>query len=223
MHLLAALALFLQDKTAEESFKKIEETIDKAKTVSVKFKVDGHYKQGERETKVQMSGTIALKEGNKAHIAYKRRIGEQETDADFVSDGKKSKTKGGGTEDAPGNITSNFKVAVSQIGVFFSSRAASVEEHNGVRKEVMWKERFLVSEIKVGPDDKDAKTLTYKLKVGSGEALDVQIWYEPRTWRILKRTLSGNSGGKEVAFTEVYEECLLEVDIPDEKFKLPSD
>ncbi len=38
MNLVVALVLLLQDKTAEETFKKIEEMIFNAKAVSVQFK-----------------------------------------------------------------------------------------------------------------------------------------------------------------------------------------
>src|SRR6185295_19771102 len=62
MNFLVALVLLLQEKTAEETFKKIEETITKSKTVRVKFEVTR--KTGE-ET-VEASGTLLLKEGNKA-------------------------------------------------------------------------------------------------------------------------------------------------------------
>lgn len=41
MNLLMAVVLLLQDKTAEETFKKIEEMIEKAKSVSVQYKVEG--------------------------------------------------------------------------------------------------------------------------------------------------------------------------------------
>jgi hypothetical protein len=84
------------------------------------------------------------------------------------------------------------------------------------------KDLLPVSEIKAGPDDKAAKTLTYKLKV-EREIVDVRLWYEPQTLKILKRTLSGKSGESELSLTETYEGLVLDAEIPDEKFKLPKE
>jgi hypothetical protein len=65
MNLLLAAVLLTQDKTAEETFKKIEETILKATTVSIKFKLEAIVKKKGIEMAQTVEGTVHLKEGNR--------------------------------------------------------------------------------------------------------------------------------------------------------------
>src|SRR5436190_9994350 len=64
MILLVVLGLFLREKSAEEAFKAIEETVARAKTVGVEFEVS--MKSG--NDTFDSSGTLLFKEGNRAHL-----------------------------------------------------------------------------------------------------------------------------------------------------------
>src|SRR5262245_51514207 len=51
----------LQDKSAEETFKKLEETIEKAKTVNVKYQLKGSSPRGQDRTTYTAEGSLLLK------------------------------------------------------------------------------------------------------------------------------------------------------------------
>jgi hypothetical protein len=87
MNIFFATALLLQGQTAEETFKKIEESIDKAKTVSVKFKFVSDTRKGGVEEKAEASGTMLLKDARKVNVAMKTLQNGQEMDVSIVSDG----------------------------------------------------------------------------------------------------------------------------------------
>jgi hypothetical protein len=51
----------------------------------------------------------------------------------------------------------------------------------------------------------------------------VKIWYDPRTWRLFRRTVAIREGDVRGTLTETYDEYVLNGDIPDGQFKLPAD
>jgi len=85
MSLLLGAALLMQDKSAEETFKKIEERIERAKTLDVKFKFELSV-TGAKSTS-QGGGSLTLKEGNKFKVTGFRS--GQKDEFEMVSDGKK--------------------------------------------------------------------------------------------------------------------------------------
>src|SRR2546427_1349832 len=82
MYLLLAASVLLQDKTAEETFKKIEEQFEKAKTISVRLKI----KVEEEHTSV----VFLAGEGNKFRIEESQVDGKRLTITIF--DGKTARS-----------------------------------------------------------------------------------------------------------------------------------
>src|SRR5947209_16334894 len=82
MTFLTALALFLQDKTAEETFKKIEEKIGQAKSLRVKFNSEEEIS----ERRKGPSGILLLKSGNRARLTKNPTTPSESWS---VSDGKR--------------------------------------------------------------------------------------------------------------------------------------
>lgn len=222
---LSAEPLF-QEKTAEEIFKKIEETIEKAKAVSVRFKYNLSEKSVDPGQEVE-SGTLLLKEDNKARLAMRIFFphgGQEPQDVLVVSEGSKMMLKSGSRKpreiETPKTLNNGFRTILARASVLFFSIAFQKEE--GERD---FKKTFQVSDFKSGEDDKGAKTLTYKLKVKLTERpvsdveWDVKLWYDPKNWKLLRRTLGVQSQDHPRRLAETYEDYILNADIPDEKFK----
>src|SRR6185369_10907565 len=73
---------------------------------------------------------------------------------------------------------------------------------------------------RVGEDDGGAKTLLYTVSLGPA-TLDCRLWYEPKTLKLLKRTMKIRNGESvEGSLTESYVEYIVNADIPNEKFNL---
>ena len=64
-HFLGAILLFLQDSSARETLKKLEEAIVTAKTVRFKVLVEAAGKVEGQDFKSTASGSVFFKEGNR--------------------------------------------------------------------------------------------------------------------------------------------------------------
>ena len=60
MHLLLAALLLLQDKGAEDNLKRIEEGIEKAKSVRVKVRCDAHFIAQGVDSPYRVNGLMVL-------------------------------------------------------------------------------------------------------------------------------------------------------------------
>jgi outer membrane lipoprotein-sorting protein len=234
MNLWLATALLLQDRTVEETFKKIEETVTKAKTIRIQFKSIASGTEGAPAG--EMSGTILLKEGNKALESYVWSAGGEQRNIFYASDGthatfgsdlgRGGETYQADTFSASEGLSSRLGVALVRFGqdplalltckTLFTCPAGYPCDP---------KAQFRLSDFNAGPDYEGLKTMTYKLMVPETTGFHLtKIWYEPLSYKVVKRTLTqdiGRGPGKERNMTETYKEWTLNADIPDEKFKLP--
>src|SRR5207249_3955846 len=81
-------ALFLlQDNTAEVTFKKIEETLEKAKSIQVKFSCSFASSKDGNNVKASACGTLLVKEGNKVKLESQLLWNGAAQDMTLVSDG----------------------------------------------------------------------------------------------------------------------------------------
>lgn len=224
MNLLLAAVLLLQDKTAEETFKKIETQIETAKTVSLKFKIEVSGKPEHDGT-----GTILFKGGNKSFIEIKGGG----WDLTGISDGVKTYSCWGGftptVTEANKNQKRNISITFARLGIiqsmtleFFLGVRITMGDQGKKPVEDDFRKLFEVFDIKAGEDDKESKTLTYKVKVPDDRvSADAKVWYDPKTFMLSKLTASVNISKSISVVTETYEEFTLNADIPDERFKLP--
>lgn len=230
MNLLVALVLLLQEKTAEETFRKIEETITKSKTVRAKFeltrKIGGETVEG--------SGTLLLKEGNKARqellVVFP---GGALLKSIFVSDGTNVKfTSPVGLDTfalvqkkAPDHLLRSFTVTVLQLPLLDSSMMTNLsrDDLNDLTKYVS------AREFKHGEGGKEGSLLLYKgLLDFSGRekfanpatSFEAKLWYDPKTWTPRKREVTVKLGASTGTTIETYEQFVLDEDLPKEKFDL---
>jgi outer membrane lipoprotein-sorting protein len=233
MTLLLAALLLVQDKTAQEAFNRIEETIEKAKTVSVKFTTEIKRADAPKAdpTDAVASGTILLKEGNKAYVNFTMGDLGLEKGLLLISDGAKVVGKAATLEgkgiDPPSDMKRQLGSAVArypQVPLALSLwRVMIIPPARGGETDLS--KIVTLSDFESSEDDGKAKTLKYKLMFkGKNNSLQAKLWYDPISYAILKRTfVSGDGKADGNVITETYEEFILDVDIPDEKFKLPEE
>ena len=226
-------------ETAEETFKKIEEAIEHANTISVRM----IYQRGdsvlgkvdEEEQNQKIGCTMLLKEGNKINISAQRSwIFTGPTDLSVISDGTRMHvtdalgiTKSG---ESPKGLTAGFRTILSRVGYFGSQHhiprgptlAKDAEPDLKKFLEEDLKQVFMASSFKAG-GEKNQPWIKYVLRVRDEDAAQVTLWYDPKIFKPLKRHVSFSEPDLNftITHTETYEEFTLNADIPDEKFKLP--
>jgi len=237
-HRSQALLDALNSEVARRSFTKLEETLINAKTLSVRFRSDG--KGPTDADKYEASGTMLLKEGNKAFIEA-RTIGNQEkAELVFVSNGSmvSSETTRWRTNvpDHPGvrdesagpmssgTLKTELSAGLARIGQSMS--VTQIMVRTNARGNFNMRESNRPSEFQVGDNDGPYKTLTYRFRPEDSQCSvrETKLWYDPITYKLIKRRqVWKGEKGIEGVLNETYEEFILNADIPDEKFKLPEE
>jgi hypothetical protein len=215
MNILIALALLLQDKAAETTFKNIEEALATAKTLKVAFQVESRIVNAKAsvDQASTYSGSLLLKDGNKSLFTYKTDKGVSGLSSDgtkvltrFTPPAKESKV--------PPNLNRSLSTAFGRAGsrgILGWLRTKSPPEG-----EVDMKELVQVASLKSGPDD----SLSYQLLLhGQKTALEVQLWYDPKTFLPVKRTIAGIAGNTASKFTETYQ-FVLNAEVADADLQL---
>jgi hypothetical protein len=227
MNLLFAAVLLMQDRTAEETFKKLEETLEKAKTLSLNFKV-AFVKQAGLVQNMTIEGTAHFKEGNKASITALTTVQGETQEYSGVSDGSRLRRGTGKAETevtaVPADFLARFETALSRAGMLFAF--VETTRPSAVRGRTLQelKKDLEVSNFKLG---EDKSSLSYTLRFPESDPKMVAtcvLRYEPKTLTLLgrKMTLTRN-GEDEGVYTDTYEGYTLNADIPDEKFRLPGE
>jgi outer membrane lipoprotein-sorting protein len=252
VNLLLAAILLVQDKTAEEIFKKIEEMIEQADSISIRLKYRMILDSGkglptkEEET----TAVILLNKENKVVVSVEPSpmFDGGRSDMKVLSDGDRlvvtdesGKTASGTT---PKSLGTGFKTILARMGYFGAqwlvprsprlpppviggqnpAKLAPKEEKDPDLKKFLerdLKKDFQITDLKAFTEDGE-HLLRYSLKQGKGEALEMTLWYDPKTYKPLKRryVLAG-LGTLSIVQLETYVEFSTNADIPDEKFKLP--
>jgi outer membrane lipoprotein-sorting protein len=207
---LMAAVVLLQQETAEETFKRFEQTLVQAKSLRLRYRLD----LAVGNQSVTGTGIVLLKDGNKARITLTGAKGNPWA----VSDGTKVTVDArqaimdGATFDTPKEL--NIRVATKMV------RWGMLDLPDFPRRikvyDVDPKEKLKVSDFKFGDKDGDLQTLTYVVQEGNGQA-DLKLWVDPKSLALKKRTLS--VAKMNATATETYEEFTLNGEIPDEMFK----
>ena len=225
MTALLAAILLAQEKSGEETLKKLEELILNAKTVTVKYHYDVEARRSDTAVRCQGPGLVLLKHEDKSLHYTKRPFLEFDTESLSISDGTDHGWK---LDDA------------------WDKRPTPVAKGTG-RKDRLSLVRGgamgLVAPVYL--DDLEAKSkaigitastenemllISYKIQLEHGKVSDIKLWCDPKTLLPKKRIYSFFSEVSdeksrvtktEGTATETYEQFVLDAEIPDEKFKLP--
>jgi outer membrane lipoprotein-sorting protein len=219
MSALFALLALGQEMNADETFRKIEETIRKAGTVAVRFSCESARRGDEK--KVSASGELLLKEGNKCSYRFHKKVpGEGEVSVSIVSDGTTTQTRVNGalTREAATRDVQNRRLSMflARSGLFVYQLLPAL--FPGIRRGGPL-ETLEIVDAAHGKEEDSARTVRYDLKVPGqeGPAIRVTLFYEARTFKPLKRVVTI----EDLTITETYESFVTDSDLPDEKFALP--
>ena len=230
MTLLLALALLVQQKSAEETFKSIERKIEAARTISLRFKVETLASEGKLAGSSEMSGPLMIKDPRKLNLEYKGSIydGNQslERTARFVTDGERVLAEiAGERRPLATSIKSGFKPLISRCGVKIGWGVLIISRSDPTGKpkpvDLDLAGRFTVLDFRHGEDDGAYKTLTYTLRrnVGAEQVnVSMRISYDPKTLLLAKRSFVEPNKSRT---SETYTDLKLNADIGDESFAVP--
>jgi outer membrane lipoprotein-sorting protein len=228
MSMILSLVVLLQGQTAEQTFEKIEAGVAHAKSVQVRFAWEASG-TGDTEGHVESSGVVLFKDGNRANLSATIVDKGKPTELCVVSDGTTVRAKLGPKRivecPTPKNFESGLRAALSRMGALQSVLVA----HKVCMLETAQQEDALepgkmpqLSDFKWGPDDGASKTLTYKITPdGPQSVVEVKLWYTPKTYELVKRTITVKNPSEGV-FTEVYRDWMLDQTLDNEEFKLPT-
>jgi len=212
MHLLLACAFLLQE-TPEAAFKKIEAAIDRSKSVRVLYTL-----MPATEPQNLSRGTMTLDGETKARMSADLRSGGASRVALFseFENGKIKSSIAGHAVEVAGEgkaVRQNYNAYISRLGIF----AGAMFEHgfwSGASQgskpvSVDLKQMFPVAEfVAVGDGANGSKVLSYSFTpvFKPMPFLWAKIWYDPRTYRLLRREQAWvRDGGKEEILVEEYE------------------
>jgi hypothetical protein len=224
MNLLLAAVLLMQGNPAEETFKQIEDGIEKAKSIHVGIEAVVEWKVKPRNNQ-SATGTLMAAEGNRVSEYLKMIQQGFIFDSETRCDGKAVWAALKGIVPVePSSVRSNFNAKVARVGILLSSLLIRDQD---LKKGEDLKRSVALSNFQQGDGDATGKTLTYTLSF-SGPLKDmsaeVTLWYEGGSLKLLKRvSVIKEKGVDKGTVTETYKIFVLNADIPDEKFKLPEE
>jgi outer membrane lipoprotein-sorting protein len=225
MSLLLSLAFLLQEQNAQQTFQKIEESVEKAKTVQVKF--TGNIRGVGEAEGVKVTGSIQIKEGNRIRYEVKTSLDGQSQDLLVLSDGKRLSISTNGREvqsqDVPNNLGSQLRTGICRSGVTLAIGLLPKGEPGEQVEGQNAKKLMEVADLKSETDANQGKIVAYRLVIPKAHnSSDVKLWYNSKTYQLLKRTSASKEDGvAQGELTETYDDFSLDVEIPDTRFELP--
>jgi outer membrane lipoprotein-sorting protein len=230
MNLLLAAAVLLQDKTAEETLKKIETQIEKARTVSLKC----NFEISQTLPKTSLlsgSAMVILKRSDRLLLTTRNPDDPEKQIARLICNGERLRCFSPELADShlhyPANCEKIFRFGISHLGIHLAWDLFGNTVPVGTRAPgIDPKLACQISDLKNGADEGSAKTLTYLIKVGDDvgwgiNTCNIKLSYDPKTYRPLKRIATATGENRERTITENYSDVILDAEIPDEKFTLP--
>jgi outer membrane lipoprotein-sorting protein len=218
--LVLAIALFLpQEKNeAEELFKKMEEKLAKATTITVKAK--GAMGAGD----ASFEGDLIVGEDNRARSEVKLKSGDSTRPFSAVSDGGRTQVMpaGGGEAqlfDTPEKLGIIIRKAIARGGFSAGVDALmTVRDRNADPDQLSRVSAFkLGAKEKVG--ERDAQIVEWDLATKYESDIKVTTWIDSKSHLPLKRTVKY----KRNAIEETYSEFKLDEKIDAAKFELPKE
>lgn len=207
------------DRTPQEILERIEHAFHQAKTITVHFSFTQTPDPQALGDPARGSGVLLLKEGNRISLDLTTTFGGKEEQHLFLSDGRRlfvySTHTNPSVTDAPKDVEAGFRAELTQSGILGAWTATQLFAAGN--------KPFTLAELKAGDDDKGLKTLLYKLNTNypGDRRSEARLWYDPKSFRILKRTLHVLDRYDGFTLTENYDQLVLDADIPDEEFKHP--
>jgi outer membrane lipoprotein-sorting protein len=229
------------DDDAAKLFQKMEERLAKARSVtcSLKLKYEGTGEPGAPLRKGQLAGSLALAEGKR--VRFELHKGGDEVDEPGVphwltiSDGQRMLHQDSGMpkpqigKAGKEDVLEDFTTLLARSGLYLVTLPLPPVEARDM------KDRFPVSEFKLGPQEKVGNLITQRLDYrcdvkgqkqpdGSDAPFRASVWLDPKTSLPLKRTITWKLAGVQViAITEHYENLIVDEKLDPSIFQVPEE
>lgn len=233
MILWLACALLVQDNPAEKEFRTLEERIEKAATVKLKFRSEVRVAREEKERLIETTGTLLLKGETLARMESKSLRDGKENRAMtglLVCDGKRAKSGSGDIwkeQDAPKDLRPSLNYFVARGGMIMSLMMARKSDRGPDEVRPLIPDLRKLSELsdfKKGEGEGGTTTLSYKIKPTFDQVeIDCTLHLDAAGTKLLKRVYRFKAQKEEAVITETYEEFSLGAEIPDAAFALPAE
>ena len=208
--------LLAQADSPEAAFRKVEESITKAKGLSVTLTFYRTEKDSGRKI-MEGSGRLLMKPAHK--ISWTTQIANPPMNVRLLSDGTTIRVKMGEQLLPDQKVPQErggpdeFALYFARMGCFPGGRSAVAGKGNPKESD-----EFQVSGVSLGEREPAVECLKYTLNVNK-EGYLVKLWFDPKTLDLKKRAIVLPGGD---TLTEIYQEWVTTADIPDDKFKLDS-
>lgn len=238
-------------ETAEEVFRKIGKAIDEANTLRVRFDWggEGRYLPNKEcgSRRGGSWGSIVLKASGRFIYEEWGCSGPNEVQTTKISNGericqastvhqpdgtkRKSRSEEKLERNTPKDLVENLRLVFLRVGSVGINWVLSGVMESPETYTPDYRELCRVSDFIKGVDGKGGAFVKYKLSTKSPEGRQfsdsiVVLWYESKTYRLLKRAQYPNAdyGKKDaIVWFDDYKEFAINEDFPDSRFTLPNE
>jgi outer membrane lipoprotein-sorting protein len=228
------------DEEARRLFQRMEDHLASIKTLrcDLTMKFEGSGEPGAPNLSRELVGSLALAEGNRVRLELKKKTADASDLPGvpfwlIISDGTRELHQDSGTpkplihDKVPESLGADALTLLARSGLYLSTLPLPpVEAADN-------KDRFPVSEFKLGPKEKignrDAQRLDYRFDVkgqkqpsGEDAPLRASVWIDSKTTLPLKREFTWRFMGVPVmAVTESYEHSVTDEKLDAKEFEVP--
>jgi outer membrane lipoprotein-sorting protein len=226
---------------AEETLKKIEDNFLRTKSFRLNYSLAIHSPRAALPGETRESGVLTVKQGGKIHCRGRMEwVGEKVVFL-VVSDGQTWKMQGGPSIQDGGSKDAADKdlVLARESGTlrnFLMKSFVHVRLPDSVELKLLFTRGthsivvppVSLKDIRTGSDAEGSFVVCDYLPTAPGLALApyrIKLWYDPRSFAPRKRVVTLNTGDPAIDHprsTERFEDLEVNIDVPDEQFRLPS-
>jgi outer membrane lipoprotein-sorting protein len=217
--LATALLLGADPESAEATFKKMETTLEKAKSLSteVEIQMDGGPEKG------TLKGRLLVATGNLVRLELAGEMRKKKTTMTLIADGKKQQMA---SNESPMQLI-DVKTGLTELSMGAFSRGGiflpwfMVTDSGTESKSI--KELLVVSDLKLGKKEKvsdvEAQIIEFNIRPqGKGQPIAAQVWVNPKTHLPLKQMVTFGEGKMNIVVTETYQKMTLDAKIDPKEF-----
>jgi hypothetical protein len=208
---------------AEKSFEQLEKAVLRARSLKVTFR----FREEAEGPGASHVGTLRFREGNKLHFVFPALGDGLEQESTFISNGSKavSSTIPGVVMEVPEDSDRLARKILVRLGAAACHLLPTLLGSDTDRES--FSETYLqVSEFGYGspPLDKKDRALVFQL-VNPGDTWPHDHWvsFDPENFRIIEHQDTGPWHISGRGYEETYLEFVLNEDLPDEEFRLPTE
>jgi len=216
LELASRARAILEEVLARQSLLRVEDTLKSAKSLHLRFRYESS--SSDSEEIHQGHGVLKLKDGNRVRMSFSPERSKSEGFT-IVSDGVRLAYENSDAlfRKPPPSLKEDVSTIFVRRGYLETLKmlfSYSLSESDAA----VFMTPVRLTSLKRGPDDGEAKSLSYEV-VGAGtQETRVKLWYHPKSYLMLKRITQNTFPiGRTSSLVEYYENLVLEPDIPEDK------